>query len=191
MRTLFIAPHNDDESLFGAYIIQIYKPLVVVLTDSYIQYERGEKQSHKDIRTAESAAAMKILSVDVVFSHVPDKDFNAELCEAALVPYATKLSTPQPPGLGYDMVFAPSAVEGGNWMHDVTGQVADKLFPGIVTHYSTYTKTREYPAGHTLIFPSDEMKQKKLQAIACYKSQMENVCRMYLTTPHKDEYFCS
>lgn len=190
MRTLFIAPHNDDEALFGSYIIQVYKPLVIVLTDSYIQYERGEKMSHKDIRTAESIAAMKILDAEVVFAHIPDKDFNAELCEAALLPYAAKVNTPQPVGQGYDMVFSPSPIEGGNWMHDVTGQIADKIFPGISIHYSTYTKDREYPAGHALIFPSEVMRQNKLRAIACYKSQMVNCCRMYLTTPRKDEYLC-
>lgn len=181
MKTLFIAPHNDDEALFGAYIIQTYNPLVVVLTDSYIQYERGEKQCHKDIRTAESAAAMQILGAEVVFCHIPDKEFNAERCEAALLPYVPTL---------YNNVFSPSPTEGGNWMHDITGQVADKLFPGVSWHYSTYTKSREYPAGHTLIHPTEEMKARKLQAIQCYQSQMTNVCRMYLTTPHKDEYLC-
>lgn len=190
MKNLFIAPHNDDEALFGAYIIQTYKPLVIVLTDSYIQYERGEQQCHKDLRTAESAAAMKILGAEVVFCHIPDKEFNADLCEQALRPYATKMSTPLGVGELYQNVFSPSPIEGGNWMHDITGQVADKLFPGISWHYSTYTKTREYPAGHTLIHPTEEMKAKKLQAIQCYQSQMTNVCRMYLTTPHKDEYLC-
>ncbi len=190
MKTLFIAPHNDDEALFGAYIIQIYKPLVVVLTDSYIQYERGEKQCHKDIRTAESVGAMKVLGAEVEFCHVPDKNFNVTLCEMALLKYATKLSIPQSAGEGYDMVFSPSPIEGGNWMHDITGQVADKLFPGVSYHYSTYTKTREYPEGHTLICPTEEMKQKKLAAINCYQSQMTNVCRQYLVTPHKDEFLC-
>jgi len=190
MKSLFIAPHNDDEALFGSYIIQVYKPLVLVLTDSYIQYERGELQSHWLARRSETLAAMKILDADVVFAGIPDKDFNADLCEKALLPYAMKVNTPQPPGCGYDMVFSPSPKEGGNWMHDVTGQVANKVFPGISIHYSTYTKTREYPAGHTLIFPSEVMRQNKLRAIECYKSQMVNVCRMYLTTSHKDEYFC-
>lgn len=180
MRTLFLAPHNDDEALFGAYIIQAYKPHVVVLTDSFIQYERGEKLSFWATRRAETLAAMDILNpgVDVGFAGIKDKEFNAELCEAALLPYVGK----------YDRVFSPLPNEGGNWMHDVTGQVADKLFPGISYHYSTYTKDREYPAGNAALFATAEMQIKKLKAIACYKSQMVNCCQMYLMTPHKDEY---
>lgn len=189
MKTLFIAPHNDDEALFGAYIIQVYHPLVLILTDSYIQYERGEKQCSAAARTAESIAAMKILGAEVAFCHVPDKDFDEPLCEKALAPYATKPG-PVPYDANYSRVFAPSATEGGNWMHDVTGRIADKLFPGIVNHYSTYTKDREYPAGHTIIAPSDEMRAKKLEALKCYQSQMTNCCRMYFTTTHKEEFLC-
>ncbi len=180
MKTLFLAPHNDDEALFGAYIIQIHKPVVLVLTDSYIQYERGEMLSLWTARRLETLGALDILDpeVDCDFLGIKDKEFNQELCEAALEPYTHD---------DYDVVFAPLSNEGGNWMHDVTGQVADKLFP-TVRHYSTYTKTREYPAG-TIAIPADAaMKAKKLKAIECYKSQMANCCRMYLTTPHKDEY---
>ena len=180
MKTLFLAPHNDDEALFGAYIIQLHKPLVIVVTDSYIQYERGEMLSLWTARRLETLAAMEELDpeIDVDFLGVKDKEFNQELCEAALAPYAAEK---------YDIVFAPSPNEGGNWMHDVTGQVAAKLFP-TVRHYSTYTKSREYPQGMTPVPATEAMKAKKLKAIACYKSQMNNVCRMYLTTPHKDEY---
>ena len=56
MVSLFLAPHNDDEALFGAYIIQTYKPLVVILTDSYIQYERGETQCSAAARREESSS---------------------------------------------------------------------------------------------------------------------------------------
>ena len=120
---------------------------------------------------------MKILDAVIEFCHIPDKDFNESLCAEALQKFG------QP-----DLVFAPLPNEGGNWMHDVTGQVADKLWPGRVQHYSTYTKDREYPAGKMPFPATDEMKRKKIAAIQCYKSQMANVCRMYLTTPHKEEY---
>jgi LmbE family N-acetylglucosaminyl deacetylase len=185
LKTLFLAPHNDDEGLFGAYIIQIYEPRVVILTDSYIQYERGEMTSLWTARRLETLAAMDVLNpeVEVDFAGIPDKEFNAERCEASLLWY-----TPARSGVVYDRVFSPAPNEGGNWMHDVTGQVADKLFPEASRHYSTYTKDREYPAGVSPIEASEEMKAKKLKAIACYKSQMRNCCRMYLTTPHKDEY---
>lgn len=178
MRSLLLAPHNDDEALFASYIIQIYNPLVVILTDSYIQFERGEKACSAQARIGETEAAMRILGANVEFLHIPDKDFNETLCTEALKQYQTE---------HFKFVFAP-ALEGGNWMHDVTAQVAAQMFPGTI-HYSTYTKDREYPAGHTLVFPTDEMKAKKLEALKCYTSQWNNVCRQYFTAASKDEYF--
>jgi hypothetical protein len=188
-KRLFLSPHNDDETLFGAHIIQTYDPLVVILTDSFIQYERGEQRCSWQARQHESEAAMRILGAPVEFCHIPDKDFNEDLCTKALSKYAPKGTESWSEAPAYDMVFAPSATEGGNWMHDVTGQVADKLFPGIVHHYSTYTKDREYPKGDILIYADEAMWAKKLEALKCYYSQMTNVCRMYFETPYKNEYF--
>ena len=175
---VFFAPHNDDEALFGSYIIQLYKPLVVVVTDSYIQHERGDKGCSAAERRAETEAAMRILGAEVEFLHIPDKDFNETLFRTAVCAWVGKH---QPIG-----VFAP-AIEGGNWMHDVVGQVCDSLW-NPVRHYYTYTKEREYPLGPVKIEPTEEMRRKKLEALRCYTSQWQNVCRQYFTTPHKDEY---
>lgn len=54
MPKLFLAPHPDDETLFGAYIIMNEKPLVAI-------YSSTEE------RNKESEAAMKILGAPVVF----------------------------------------------------------------------------------------------------------------------------
>lgn len=183
MRKLFLAPHNDDEALFGSYIIQSYKPEVVIITDSYIQPERGETACSKEARQAESNAAMNILGAPVEFLHVPDKDMTDEVCEAALQKFVPPMYEPSP----FDMVFAP-ALEGGNFAHDIVARVADKLFSNVM-HYSTYTKDRDYPEGTIEIWANDEMRAKKLAALQCYISQWNNCCRPYFTTPHKEEFF--
>jgi len=177
---LFLSPHNDDEALFGAYIIQTWKPLVLIVTDSYIQPERGEKNCDKETRIAESIAAMKILGAQIDFLHIPDKSFNEDILSAALQNYKQ----------GIDIAFAP-AIEGGNPIHDVVGRVADRLFSN-VKHYSTYSKTRLYPEGSEKVESSEFMKALKIQALACYRSQITlGTTSIFFTTSHKDEYLCS
>ena len=57
---LFLSPHPDDETLFGAFTLMREKPLVVIITDSYIQQNRGENITPQQ-RFQESVNAMKIL----------------------------------------------------------------------------------------------------------------------------------
>ena len=42
MKRLFLAPHDDDQILFGAFTCIRLKPDILVVTDSYIQPNRGE-----------------------------------------------------------------------------------------------------------------------------------------------------
>jgi hypothetical protein len=39
--SIFISPHNDDETLFGAFTILREKPLVVIVFDRHVQEARG------------------------------------------------------------------------------------------------------------------------------------------------------
>ena len=175
---LFLSPHNDDETLFGAYIIQTWKPLVLIVTDSYIQPERGEIGCDKEIRIAETTAAMQILGAQVEFLHVPDKSFTEDAFTDALQNHRR----------GFDLVFAP-AVEGGNPIHDAVGRVASRLYPN-VRYYSTYTKTRLYPEGVERVEATEAMKALKLRALECYRSQITlNTTSSFFTTSRKDEFF--
>lgn len=175
---LFLSPHNDDEALFGAYIIQKWQPLVLIVTDSYIQPERGEKNCDKDTRIAETTEAMRILGAQVEFLHIPDKNLTEEALIAALKSYRQA-----------GLVFAP-AIEGGNPMHDLVGRVADVVYAE-VKHYATYTKTRHFPAGPERVEATEEMKTKKLRILECYRSQKGLwSTAQYFTTEHKDEFLC-
>lgn len=177
---LFLSPHNDDETLFGAYIIQTWHPLVLIVTDSYIQSERGEKNCDKDTRIAESTAAMKILGASVEFLHIPDKSFTEDILTYALQNYQQ----------GIDTVFTP-AIEGGNPIHDAVGRIAGKLYPN-VRYYSTYSKTRLYPEGREKVEASEYMKAMKFRALACYHSQIAlDTTSIFFTTPYKDEFLVS
>ena len=156
---LFLSPHNDDEVLFGAYTIMREKPLVVIVTDSYIQQERGDKATTEQ-RIEETKEAMKILGAEVEFLHIPDKSFTKKELVRALFPYKAKT------------VYAPAIEEGGNWIHCAVGRVADGIFPN-VQHYNTYVAGNDKTQGSILIYPTKEEKELKRKALRCYKSQLK------------------
>lgn len=171
---IFLSPHNDDEALFGSYIIMKEHPLVIIVTDSYIQYKRGEGITAEQ-RKNESREAMKMLKAEIKFLGIKDNELTEKNLTNALKKYNPEI------------VYAP-AIEGGNFLHDLVGKVADKLFKKVF-HYSTYTKTRWYPKGKIKIETTENMKKLKLRVLKCYPSQAnlkETEC--FFTTKYKDEY---
>lgn len=165
-KTILLAPHNDDEALFASFICMREKPLVIVATDSWRQFKRGEKEITAERRRNESTAAMKLLGCAVHFLGIPDNQFDRkELLK--------KLG-----GFHPELVYAP-AVQGGNKQHDIVGAIALELFDNVI-QYSTYSKKALYTTGEIEIIPTPEELALKERALACYKSQIEYV----RTAPH-------
>lgn len=158
-------PHNDDDSLFLAYTLLREKPLVVICTDSYIQYERGD-QITAEQRRNETREAMKILGCPVIFLGIKDTELTGDRLEEVLKYFKA------------DVVYAP-AVQGGNGQHDIVGQVAKLVFPNVI-QYTTYTKTELWTKGSQEIKPSRTESILKNQALDCYKSQIN----LGSTAPH-------
>lgn len=156
---LFLSPHNDDEALFGAYTLMREHPLVVVVTDSYIQFNRGDGITRMQRRN-ESAEAMKLLGCPLIFGAIPDNELNLILAKRLLENFS-----------GFDTVYAP-AIQGGNTHHDLIGQAADQVFGDKVLHYATYTKTELWTTGTREIVPSEEEIWRKNRALDCYQSQI-------------------
>ena len=163
---LFLSPHNDDESLFGAFTLLREKPLVVVITDAYIQYNRGNLGCSDAIRKAETIKAMEILKCPVVFLGIKDTELTEEILRKRLEPFT-----------GFEKVYAP-AIQGGNPQHDLIGHVAEDIFP--VTRYTTYTKTELWTKGTQEIVPTAEEIELKEKALWCYQSQI----KLPSTKPH-------
>jgi len=103
---LFLSPHNDDEALFGAFTIMREKPLVLIVTDSHIQYLRGDGITPGQ-RRLETQRAMKKLGVEIYFLDIPDDNITKEILTTALntIPYGNIRNA--------KVVFAPM-IEGGN-----------------------------------------------------------------------------
>lgn len=164
---LLISPHNDDETLFAAYTLIREKPLVVVCTDSFIQPNRGDHGCTSAIRRAESIAAAKVIGHTVVFGGLRDDSLVEDDIRELLSSFH-----------GFNRVYAP-VIQGGNWQHDMIGKVAQEVFQSLI-QYTTYSKTELWTRGTVEIVPTPEEREKKMQALACYQSQIQ----LPATRPH-------
>ncbi len=164
---LFLAPHSDDETLFGAYTLMREKPLVVIVTDSWLQFFRNTGIT-ADQRWNETVEAMKILGCPVVRLGIRDDVIDEWSVKDKLCRFAN-----------FERIYAP-AVQGGNPHHDLIGEVAKYLFGSRATQYSTYSKDELYIKGSFELVPTPEEIELKNKALDCYVTQLN----LEATKPH-------
>lgn len=165
---LLISPHDDDNVLFASFTCIREKPLVLVLTDSYIQPLRGDVGCSAEERWAETCKAADILGVVCQRGGLPDNDLIEEGVRQCLKKFH-----------GFEKIYAP-AVQGGNWQHDLIARVAKEIFGDKVIQYTTYTKTELWTKGTIEVIPTPEEKELKEKALWCYQSQIN----LRSTRPH-------
>jgi LmbE family N-acetylglucosaminyl deacetylase len=148
MTAVFIAPHHDDETLFGTFTLLREKPLVVVV------YDGGPE------REAETNAAMEILGCPVEHWRLP-----TDIDVLTLTDWFVGLVGPA------DRLFAPMWEAEGQPQHNtVSNAIANHRAGREVTWYATYT-----PSGKTVTDDPVPFEREwiglKLRALACYPSQ--------------------
>ena len=170
MSTLFLSPHNDDETLFGAFTIMKEKPIVCVVFDSYVQVARGNAGATASRRRNETVCALGELGyVGVEFAGLRDDAGTAHSFNEVFA-YLKELKQCQ----SFDHVIFPAYEEFGHLQHNVVGTVARQVFAGVNhTQYLTYTRTGGRSRGGVEVIPTSEMIARKHRALACYESQME------------------
>lgn len=168
---LFLAPHDDDQILFGCFILMREKPLTIICTDSYIQSNRGENIT-AEIRANENIEAMKILNLPFIRLGCRDDIIDDWAIRNALKKF-----------VGFEEIYAPSGEQHGNKDHDLIGKVAKEVFGDKVKQYSTYAKGEWFTKGNMEIIPTQEEAFLKGRVLACYKSQIS----LPATKPHFDE----
>ncbi len=167
---IFLSPHNDDEALFGSIIIQRLRPqLLVIVTDSWIQFDRGDGITWQQ-RRLESSEAAKLLQVPICFLGIPDKELSTDALFEAIRLFSW-----------HDEVIAP-AWQGGNPHHDIVSEVAEKHFKSPM-FYATYGPGQHFTpiSGNTLV-PTEEEALLKSKVLNCYQSQIN----LGGTRPHFD-----
>ncbi len=178
MNSIFLSPHNDDSVLFGAFTLMRKNPLVLTVTNSFIQSNRGENITWEQ-RQQEDIEAVKILGCSIMFGGIRDDIID----EWGVKHLLTKFHN-------FDTIYAP-AVQGGNPQHDLIGKVAKEFFGDKCTQYTTYTPTELYTEGTKRVVGTKEMQKVKEKALTCYKSQLN----LPATKPHfeaiygKDEWY--
>lgn len=173
MKSIFLSPHQDDESLFGAFTLLREKPLVIFVTDSYIQEKRGDKITAEQ-RNDEAKEAMKILGCDCYFLGLRDDNFTG----GAVKEYLKEL-------IKFEKIYAPMPYPNGNPHHNKIGEAAKEILGDKVVFYSTYTKDNLYMTGDIEVVPTEEELELKNKALQCYKSQLS----LPSTRPHFEAVF--
>ncbi len=166
---LFLAPHNDDEALFGAFTILREHPVIVIVTDSYVQQQRGGKGTASE-RRRETLDAMNMLLPEPQVVFLSERDDRPDF--SAVARFLQSEFT------DVEAVYAPAIEEGGHAQHNAVGMVAKEVFPGKVTHYMTYTNRGKSQGIPVHVEPHWPM--LKLKALACYESQI----MLPATQPH-------
>lgn len=157
---LFISPHSDDSVLFGAFTCIREKPLVVIVTDSHIQPNRGEFGCSADERWAEDVDAHKILGCPVFRLGMPDDD----IVDTDLYDELKRFE-------GFDKIYIP-AHQHGNGHHDMVWRVAKYLWGAKCVEYTTYNQTDLWTTGKKEVIPTSEELELKNRALECYQSQI-------------------
>lgn len=145
--------------------MQRERPLVLTVFDSHIQVKRGHAQCNAQARRLEDMAAMTILGCDVAFSGVPDdlpNEAARDRVRAALShwPEATE-------------VWLPAVEKGGHDQHNLVGEIGLEVFKGAkIRRYLTYTRAHGKSTNGREVKPTGAMVLKKLQALACYRTQI-------------------
>jgi len=177
---LFLAPHNDDEALYGAFTIQREKPLVIIVTDGARHEKRGLVKA--DVRRLESfRACSEHLGAPIDFLRIPDDQLSVESAIAAFKRLELKHK-------GIETVYAPSWYGHGNQDHNVVSVAAGEVWGKRVRFYSTYTAQCVKVEGLNEIIPTESELHVKRQALACYVSQIRINGQYFTAARNGSEY---
>lgn len=142
MPSVFLSPHPDDETLFGAFTLLRHRPTVVVALDC------------GDERMMEAHQAVSLLGCRFVQWPFLESDPDWDAVAVALA------DLPDGP------VFAPALVEDGNPDHNRIAELA----PVGSIRYLTYTAAGKQTDGVEVAYEPEWIGLKH-QALACYPSQ--------------------
>lgn len=164
---LFVSTHNDDAGLFGAFTLQRETPLVLTVFDSFIQVRRGHARCDAETRRNEDRCAVKILGCEVLFGGVPDDKDVADPIPDMVRSVLTNVGE-------VSEAWIPAVEPNGHNQHNLVGQIGLEVFAGVRVHrYLSYTRTGGKSTGGKPAQANGAMVLKKLQALACYRTQIE------------------
>lgn len=170
---IFLAPHNDDETLFGSFLCVAAKPLVIVVLRSHVQERVGITYQQRE---RETAAACEVLGCEYEQWDFPDVRPSWHLIESKMRDLHRRFNV--------EAVYAPAYdFDGNRWHeedsptfglfhHDKIGKLAERVFGDRVTQYQTYSRYHGRVEEGTKLEPTPEMVVAKLTALSRYQTQI-------------------
>lgn len=169
MSTVFISPHDDDHALFGAFTCLRETPILVVVYDGYRQASRGLAVTAED-RMAETMRAAEILGCGGPL-RLGFRDDDPTVTSDRIRARAGEVLN----GLRPHEIYAPAIEEGGHAQHNT---VAEAFHDRAWKQYLTYTTAGKSESPFMVPILEASWIEKKLLALACYKSQFNLDPRM-------------
>lgn len=167
---IFLSPHNDDETLFGAYTIMRHKPTVVVVLRSHLQEQRHGVTALT--RETETESACRLLRGPPRHLYEPSYlqwRFHDDAPDWARVEDDLRAMS-----RNYYPCFAPAVEDGGHEHHSMIGAIASRVWPADqLSHYLTYRRGHGKSTDGIEVAPEPWMIAAKHRALACYLSQMQ------------------
>jgi LmbE family N-acetylglucosaminyl deacetylase len=149
LKSILIAPHADDESLFASFICQRFSPEIVVC------YDEGRNET-------ELAAAAGILGCEWSSLGFQKGQPKVSALSKAFSRHYGKV----------DQIFAPAFEREGHEEHNLVAHAALRAYGNRVQYYLTYAPRGERSRHGTEIIPETPWVGRKLRALACYESQL-------------------
>lgn len=166
MTDLFLSPHNDDETLFGAFTIIREKPMVIVCLKSQVQDDRHGIKAN--VREMETTGALWWLG-QPSWKQLQTRDSEpAKRIIDGLADDFADLDRVHAP----DRVWAPDIEYGGHEQHNLVGRAARDTWGDKVQPYLTYRRGSMRSRGTEVPF-EPKWAWQKLRALCCYQTQVE------------------
>lgn len=167
MTDLWLSPHNDDETLFGAFTILRHRPHVVICFKSQVQEDRYGITAAT--REDETERALWNLGINNwLQSPILDSNSDWEAMVGKMIALFAELDVVHKP----ERVWAPYVEDGGHDQHNLVGSVAIGTFGVRYRPYLTYVRGRMRTVGVEVPFEPSWV-ARKMRALSCYESQIE------------------
>lgn len=172
---LFLSPHNDDETLFGAFTILRHRPIVVVVF--YPDPRGGDPTT----RLRETTLACRLLgAAGYKQGNVPQEPADTRKCSHEKLMEIQELLKLLDKQQSPERVWAPALSPNGNAEHAAVGQQAAAVFGDRVTHYHTYHAGQKVAQQNKPVPYEPSWIRLKHLALACYGSQYEKAGRHFM-----------
>ena len=165
MTDLWLAPHNDDETLFGSFTILRERPMVIICLKSQVQEDRGGPTA--DTREKETQSALWWLG-QPTWKQLTTLDTDYAVMADRLLDDFETLDYVHAP----ERIWAPAFEAGGHDQHNLVAFAAAAVWGMKVQPYLTYVRGSMRTRGTQVPFEPSWV-YSKMRALCCYRSQIE------------------